>query len=112
MTDELIAYTMYLVSATHTDTEAASETARKYIRLGASPRAGQALVTTAKVRALMRGRMNVAYEDIDALAYPVLRHRVKLNFDAVAAQKTPDQVIGELLAEIKPRRASRALKKG
>lgn len=77
-------YAMYLTSATHPDSECATETAKKYIRVGASPRAGQALISAAKVKALIKGRFNVAYNDINEVAYPVLRHRIKMNFEAIA----------------------------
>lgn len=99
--DEVIDYTMRLVSATHPDSDHASETARQYIRMGASPRAAQALITTAKVRALVEGRYNVSLEDIDVLAAPVLRHRVKPNFEAVVAKKTPDELIAAIQEELK-----------
>ena len=95
--DDIVTYTMKLVASTQPTSEEAGETAQKYIRLGASPRAGQALITAAKVRAMVTGRFNVSYEDIDVLAYPVLRHRVKLNYEALAMRITPDQVIAELL---------------
>ncbi|MBP5177184.1 MAG: hypothetical protein ILP02_01225, partial [Clostridia bacterium] len=68
--------------------------------LGASPRAGQALISAAKVRALINGRYNVAYSDINELAYPVLRHRMKLNFEAIADGITSDDVIRMILAEL------------
>lgn len=103
--DEVIDYAMRMVAATHADSEAGGETARRYIRLGASPRAGQALITAAKVRALMRGSYNVAYQDIDALAHPVLRHRVKLSIEAIAARKTPDMLVDDLLGEVKGKKA-------
>ena len=97
--DEIIDYIMLLVSATQPMSDEASETAKRYIRLGASPRAAQALMTTAKVRALMLGHLNVSFEDVDELAYPVLRHRLRLNFDAVAEKKTPDALIADILRE-------------
>ena len=106
--DEIVDYIMSLVSATQPGSECPSETARRYIRLGASPRAAQALMTTAKVRALMRGHLNVSFEDVDELAYPVLRHRLRLNFDAVAEKKTPDQLIADILKETRGR--SKALR--
>ena len=93
-------YAAILTSATHNNSECASETAKKYVRLGASPRAGQALISTAKVMALIKGRYNVAYSDINALAHPVLRHRIKLNFEAVAEGVTSDDVIDMILAEL------------
>lgn len=99
--DEILDYAMHLVTYTHPELENTSETAKKYIKYGASPRAGQALITAAKVRALINGNYNVSYEDIDALAYPVLRHRIKINYNAINERLTIDDVIGLLLKENK-----------
>lgn len=99
--DEVMNYAVNLVSNTHPEIEKTSETAQKYIRVGASPRAAQALITCAKVRALMHGNYNVSYEDIDALAHPVLRHRLKINYSAVNDKLTVDDVITKLVAENK-----------
>jgi len=96
---EVTRYAMRLVSATHADAEAGGETARRYLRLGASPRAGQSLITAAKVRALLDGRYNVSYDDINALAYPVLRHRIRLNIDALAERRTEDEMITAIIRE-------------
>ena len=71
--DEVLFYAVNLISASHPELEKATATAKKYIKYGASPRAAQALVSCAKVRALMRGNYNVSYEDVDALAPAVLR---------------------------------------
>ena len=101
--EEVMRYAMTLCAATHADSEFASEAAKKYIRLGASPRAGQALISAAKVKALMKGRFNVAYSDINELAYPVLRHRMKLNFEAVAEKVSADQIICQIVAEVAKR---------
>ena len=101
--EEVMRYAMTLCAATHADSEFAFEAAKKYIRLGASPRAGQALISAAKVKALMKGRFNVAYSDINELAYPVLRHRMKLNFEAVAEKVSADQIIGQIVAEVAKR---------
>ncbi len=98
--EEVLKYAMVLTSATHPDSECASDAAKKYVRLGASPRAGQALISAAKVMALIKGRFNVAYSDINELAYPVLRHRIKLNFEAVAERISADTVIGMILDEV------------
>ena len=59
--DDILNYTMNLVANTHPEIENASATAKKYIKYGASPRAGQALINAAKVRALIDGRFNVSY---------------------------------------------------
>ncbi len=99
--DEVLMYAVNLISNTHPELEKTSSTAKKYIKYGASPRAAQALVTCAKVRALMNGNYNVSYEDIDALAHPVLRHRIKVNYAAVNDGLTVDDVIGLLVQENK-----------
>ncbi len=97
---DVMRYAMTLCSATHPDSECATEAAKKYVRVGASPRAGQALISAAKVKALMDGRYNVSYDDLNELAYPVLRHRMKLNFEAVAERVSADQIIKMVIAEV------------
>lgn len=98
--EDVMKYAMRLCAATHPTGECATEAAKKYARLGASPRAGQAIISAAKVKALMSGRFNVSYNDINELAYPVLRHRIKLTFEAVADRVTTDDVIKMVIAEI------------
>lgn len=90
-------YALNIVMATHRSSEGAPERAGKYIRFGASPRAAQAIVAASRVRALMEGRYNVSFEDVRYVAYPALRHRFFLNFDAVADGITTDGLIEELL---------------
>ncbi len=97
MIDDVLRYAVNLVTYTHPELENACETAKKYVKYGASPRAAQALVTCAKVRALMNGKFNVSYADVDALARPVLRHRIKINYNAVNDRLSVDDVIGKLL---------------
>lgn len=98
--EDIMRYAMTLCSATHPDSDCATEVAKKYVRLGASPRAGQALISAAKVRALMQGRFNVSYNDLNELAYPVLRHRMKLNFEAIAERVDPDTIIKMIIKEL------------
>ena len=99
--DEILVYAMNLVANTHPEIDNPSDTAKKYIKYGASPRAGQALITAAKVRALMNGNYNVSYDDINALAYPVLRHRIKTNYNAINDRLSIDDVIELLIKETK-----------
>lgn len=99
--DEILDYAMALVASTHPELDGANETAKKYIKYGCSPRAAQAIITAAKVRALVNGNYNVSYDDIDALAYPVLRHRMKVNYNAINEHLTVDDVISLLLKENK-----------
>ena len=99
--DEVLYYAVNMVSNTHPESEGSAPSAKKYLKYGASPRAAQGLVTCAKVRALMQGRYNVSYEDIDALALPILRHRIKVNYTAVNDRLTADDVIGLIIKETK-----------
>ena len=106
---EVLDYAMVLVAATHPDSEVATATTKRYIRLGASPRAAQALITAAKVRALMRGRYNVSYDDINTLAIPVLRHRIKLGFEAVTSKMDADDVVRSIIAELNNQKGAQAI---
>ena len=96
-------YALSLVVATHPEVPGASETAKKYIANGASPRGAQAIFRTARARALLEGRMNVSFEDVDFVAYPVLRHRIIPNFEAISEGIKADEIIAELIAEVKAR---------
>ena len=109
MLDEVLDYAVRLVTATHPELEDAPETTKKELRFGASPRAVQALSSCARIRALAEGRYNAACEDIDALALPVLRHRIKLTYEAVMERRTPDDVIRDLLEELKSGRRKKSL---
>ena len=94
-------YAVGIISSTHPEAPGAAEAARKYLRFGASPRAAQAIVSGAKVRALALGRFNVSREDIDGLARPVLRHRIAPNFEAVTSGVSTDDIVGMILEERK-----------
>ena len=98
---DVMYYAMLLVAATYPDNELGITTAGRYLRYGASPRAAQAIITAAKVRALLHGRYNVSYEDINALAIPALRHRIKLSFEAVTGKISSDEVVRRIIAELK-----------
>ena len=99
--DEVLDFTVRLVSGTHPELDSSAPSAKKYLKYGASPRAAQALITAAKVRALMQGRFNVSYDDVIALSAPVLRHRIKLNYSAINDKLTTDDVIGMIIKETK-----------
>ena len=99
--NDVLNYAMNLVANTHPEIKNASETAKKYIKYGASPRAAQNIITGAKIRALIKGNYNVSYEDIDVLAYPVLRHRIKINYNAINDHLNIEDVIGLLIKENK-----------
>ena len=89
-------YVSRVVLATHPQ-DGSPEMARTYVRYGASPRGGQAIVLAAKVRALRDGRANVAFEDIDAVASAALRHRLILSFEGQADGVDPDTIIQDVL---------------
>jgi MoxR-like ATPase len=86
-----------LVIASHPESETASPLVQRYVRYGASPRSGQAMVLGAKIMALVAGRYNVAFDDVKAVAPAALRHRLLLNFEGQAEGVSPDAVIAELL---------------
>ena len=86
-----------LIFATHPDSDTSPDMVKKYVRYGSSPRGAQALILGAKVRALLDGRYNVAVEDIDAVAYHALRHRMILNFEGEAEGIDADEIIKTIL---------------
>ncbi len=100
-------YALALVRATRPGTAHSAELADRWLAYGASVRAGQFLVLAGKARALMRGRVHVGFEDVRALANPVLRHRLLRNFHAEAERVTVDDLIEQLLEAVPvPREAS------
>jgi MoxR-like ATPase len=96
----VVRYAVRLCTASHPDNGRAPESVKRYVRYGASPRAVQALILGGKVLALLDGRFNLAYDDIKTLAYPALRHRVILNFEAEAEERSADSVIKDILQAI------------
>src|SRR5687767_8943929 len=103
--EPLLRYAASLARATRPANARADSLVGKYVRWGAGPRAGQALVLGAKAHALMAGRVNVAPGDIRRVALPVLRHRVLPNFAAEAEGVTPEQLVGEVLKAVEPPRS-------
>ncbi|MBN2304946.1 MAG: MoxR family ATPase [Anaerolineae bacterium] len=94
-------YIAQLVKATHPGEDAPpGSTVNQFVRYGASPRGAQALVLGIKVRALLEGRRNIAFEDVEAVAHAALRHRILLNFDALAEGIAPDDIISDLLMRV------------
>jgi MoxR-like ATPase len=98
-------YAVRLVMATHPRTETASPIATQYLRFGSSPRGGQTLILAGKVRALIDGRFNVSFDDIEAVAFTALRHRLIPNFEAEAEGVTTDHIIAQVLRDV-PRDAA------
>lgn len=92
--------TIKLVTQTRPKTDHAPDFVNQYLSWGAGPRASQYLVLGAKTRALSRGRYNVEMEDIEALAVPVLRHRIVANYAAEAEGLTTEDLIGKLLRNL------------
>ncbi len=86
--------------ATRPGDESAPQFVRDLVDWGAGPRAGQSLVLAAKARALLRGRFAATREDVQALAAPVMRHRLLLSFAAEAEQKRADDVVAALLQAV------------
>lgn len=93
-------FALRLVLATHPELDQSPELVRRCVRFGASPRAAQALIATSRARALMNGRYNVAFEDIEAVAPACLRHRIALSFEGMAQGETVEGVIAALLKQL------------
>jgi MoxR-like ATPase len=100
--ESIARYAVELVRATRFKNPGAPEIVKKYVSYGASVRAAQFIVLAAKARALARHRYHVAYEDVTALAAPVLRHRILLNFHAESEHIDTDEIIRRLLAHVPP----------
>jgi len=94
--EHVLRYTARVISATHPD-RSAIESVKRYVRWGASPRGMQTLVLAAKVRALLEGRYNVAFDDLNAVAHAALRHRIFLQFEAEADGVSTDRIISDIL---------------
>jgi MoxR-like ATPase len=93
-------YAVRLIMATHPKTETAAPIASQYLRFGSSPRGGQTLLLAGKVRALIDGRFNVSFDDIEAVAASALRHRLILNFEAEAEGITTDHIVAQILRDV------------
>jgi MoxR-like ATPase len=98
-------YAVRLMLGTHPDSEYSTEQIRRFARYGSSPRGAQALILAAKVRALLEGRFNVAFEDIEWVARPALRHRIILNFEGQAEGVDTDDLVESLLERHEAERA-------
>jgi MoxR-like ATPase len=93
-------YVARLNLASHPNAPEAPPLVKKFVRYGASPRGGQALILGSKVMALIAGRYNVAFEDVQAILPAALRHRILLNFEGLAEGIQPDDILSELQAAI------------
>jgi len=95
----VMAYAIRILRGTHPETEQVPDIVRSYVRYGASPRGAQAMVLGAKIHALLDGRFNVAYADVQAVAAPALRHRIILNFEGEAEGISTDSVVRAIIGE-------------
>jgi len=98
--EDVARYVVRLVDASRPGRPGAPEFVEQWVKWGAGLRASQALVRGAKARALMRGRYNVSVRDIQALAKPILRHRIVTNFYAESERITPDAIVDRLLEAV------------
>lgn len=99
VSDHVIRYTLALVRQTRIGETGVPKFVRDWLSWGAGPRAVQFLILGGKARALLYGRVHVQTDDIQSLAYPVLRHRILTNFTAASEGVTSDTVIKKLLEE-------------
>ncbi len=90
-------YAIRTTIATHPDGEYAIDVTQKYVRWGASPRAAQAITLAAKLKALLDGRFNTSFSDVQQVYLPAMRHRVLLNFEGEAEGVSTDDVLREIL---------------
>ncbi|MBT3273259.1 MAG: MoxR family ATPase [Spirochaetales bacterium] len=93
-------YAVQIVLATHPESEAATEMARKYVRYGSSPRGAQSLILAGKVLALIDGRYHVGFEDIKKAVLPALRHRIILSFEGEAEGISADSVLKDVIGKL------------
>jgi len=98
--EEVYTYAARIISSTHPNNPAADSIVQRSLRVGASPRGIQAMIWAAKVEALLDNRMAVAIDDIRRVAFPALRHRLILNFEAQAEGVQPDSIIEAILARL------------
>ncbi|WP_394583638.1 AAA family ATPase [Cytobacillus firmus] len=99
VSEDILDYAVWLITATHPDSEDAPETVKEYVQYGSGPRGLQSLINMARARALCSGRFHVSIGDLKNVAYPVLRHRLILNFEGEASGITADSIIEGLIKE-------------
>ena len=106
VSDHCIDYAMELVRATRGPDHGGPKYVGDWVAWGAGPRAGQALILASKAKAALDGRPSVEIEDIRAVARPVLRHRLVVNYNAQAAGESSDSIIRRLLDDIPVRKGA------
>ncbi len=100
VSEPVMRYALSLARTSRSEAPDAPDFVKKWVAFGASVRAAQYMVLGSKARALTRGRYHVGFEDIRALAHPVLRHRVLTNFHAESEGVTADQIVDQLLEAV------------
>jgi len=100
VSDPMRDYACRLVLATHPESAFATERVKRFLRFGASPRAAQALIRAARVRALSQGRAHVSFQDVRYFAAEVLQHRALLNYDGQAENVSLRELIDEVIAKL------------
>lgn len=98
LSDDVLEEAVRILMMTHPDEAESTEEVKKYVRYGSGPRGIQAIISTAKVRALFHGRFNVSLHDIRETAIPALRHRILLNFEGEADGMTTDLLLHQIIA--------------
>lgn len=93
-------YIIQLIRGTHPDNPNSPEMTKQYVELGASIRGLQAITLTAKIKAILDGRYNVAFEDVQSVALPALRHRIILNFEGEGEGIQTDDIIKNVLSSL------------
>jgi MoxR-like ATPase len=102
VSDAVARYAVNLARASRPSSPSAPDYVKQYVAYGASVRAPQQLILAGKARALMQGRYHVSFDDVRALAHPVLRHRVLTNFHAQSERVKSDEIISRLLKTVTP----------
>jgi MoxR-like ATPase len=100
-------FALKVMLATHPESEFAPEATNRFVRYGSSPRGAQAIILAAKIRALLQGRFNVAFEDVQHVAFPALRHRILLNFEGEAEGVSTDTIVRDIVTKISEAAAPR-----
>jgi MoxR-like ATPase len=93
-------YVARLILATHPDNATCPDSVRNFVRYGSSPRGAQALIIGGKIHALLEGRFNVSFEDVEAVAPAALRHRLLLNFEGLAEGISTNAIIADVLKAV------------
>ncbi|PJK16983.1 AAA family ATPase [Chryseomicrobium excrementi] len=99
LADDLMDYAIDVITATHPETSSV-ESIKRYVQFGSGPRGLQSLIRIAKARAFLAGRVHVSIADIKQSVKPVLRHRIRLNYEAEATGLTPDLVLDQMVDEL------------